>query len=234
MTLTNGGFENGMENWTPWIARADDPNGGQPEFNIETEAMSANLASRRSGAGGLRIKSSWFCWWAGVYQQIRVVPSSKIRLSAWGKPWATDRANEFPKYHNPNVRVWVTVGIDTQGGTDPLNSGVRWKKIYIGLGEKEFDGFAYTHWTQAVTDGVAQSNMVTLFAGMDLGGQSEEPPASMWAQPAMVGFLDDVVVAIGLPGDEIPPPIPPSGNNAVGAFLRWNGTTYKVELPISN
>jgi hypothetical protein len=150
---------------------------------------------------------------AGLYQQVKVTPGTRLRLTAWAHAWSNHKGEGFP---HPSDGRWSEgagydermilegdvpplngdpqndalgnftfyVGIDPTGGDDPLADTVVW-----GRGAYIYNGF---HEVPPV-EVEAQANTVTVFLRSK----------TLWAFKHNDAYWDDVeLVVVG----DVPPP----------------------------
>lgn len=187
VNLANPGFELGLAHWNKFTQQTTASN--PLEFNLERLSNGAHPDIVRSGDASARIKSQWQCWQGGLYQQVEVPPFTRIRFSFYGLTWGASTDN-FNLPSDPNLYSYLDAGIDSQGGTDARNSGVRWS------GRGGYDGFHLPGGepSEVTVEAVALANKVTIFLRASLG----IPPAGgcVWPYQSMIAVFDDARIEV--------------------------------------
>ncbi len=181
--LINGGFDQrdggsnaGTQGWTSWWAEIPKPGGNS--FNYAYKPNSFNAECRSSGAAAdfvfngdcsQRVLNNWDPWWAGVYQQVAVTAGQRLRLSAYGRAWASSQA--FPNPSDTNVQVRMQVGIEPNGVCNPFASTVVWSGSIT----------PHNTWqSTSVTAQAGSAGRVCVFLSTDYRGDSRFNLASFW------------------------------------------------------
>jgi hypothetical protein len=159
--LTSPGFEgaytakggpemNVPEGWIPWHfewADTDFP----PEFKPAEAPFVNNI---HSGQRALQYFKTWGTYHAGVYQKVAVTPGVKLRFSIYGKAWSRDDTGDCPAEQSCNpADMGMRIGIDPQGGSDPLADTIVWSAQQSPIDQ----------WTFFSVEAVAESDIVTVF-----------------------------------------------------------------------
>lgn len=109
--LTNPGFEEPTdksiaEGWTAWWYDDPGPIYMLPEFSL----------APAEGGMAQRVSRSDALWQGGIYQRVQAPAGSTLQFSVWGR--ASSAGGENP--------IYLKVGIDPAGGTDPSAPSVVW------------------------------------------------------------------------------------------------------------
>ncbi|MCE2490889.1 MAG: LysM peptidoglycan-binding domain-containing protein [Anaerolineae bacterium] len=166
--LTNPGFEEEFstrddeallqvaEDWMQWHR---DPEGDdaatwellQPEFIPAWETDEHAYVHEGESAQSLR--SFYATFDAGLYQKIEdVEKDSWLRFSAFAWVWSS--VTDDPEQSEQDGDVFVQVGIDPAGGTDPQSEDIVWSEISYEI---------YDSWREYVVVTQATSEEVTVF-----------------------------------------------------------------------
>ena len=131
--LYNGGFENEFQKyrnrdrlivalgWTPWVTQPR-PTDVQPEYKRATLAIDPLRV--HGGESAQQYFSFWSTHIAGVYQRVMVPANAHLIFSAWGHAWSSEQNAPRPSVNPTNMHM--RVGVDPQGGIDPLHPRVVW------------------------------------------------------------------------------------------------------------
>jgi hypothetical protein len=125
-----GGFV--ASGWTPWWFNDPGDVFAAPEFDIAPIERDPNRV--RSGAAGQALFRPNVLFQAGVYQQVAVPSGALLELTIYGHAWSGFCQPGDPPLCNPSDshygqganRVFMMVGIDPTGGTNPFSSTVQW------------------------------------------------------------------------------------------------------------
>lgn len=181
----NGGFEisdngtgSGTAFWAPWWVEIAKPCTNCGNYNYAYKPNSFNRECLSTGAASifiysgdcsLRVLNNWDPWWAGVKDQVSVTAGQRLRLTAYGRAWASSLA--FPAPSDTTVTVEMRIGIDPNGNCDPLAGSVIWSSVIV----------PHNTWQQATVDATAGAGgKVCLFLSTDYRGDSRFNMASFW------------------------------------------------------
>lgn len=165
--VTNGDFEGAFaqanskaqvaSGWTPWFIPTPV---GQPDYLYmqptyePSSNCSATCAHRiHSGGNAQRMFQFFGAYQAGLYQQITVPENADLRFTMFGQGWSSVSDNP-ENVSNNGTEMRMRVGIDPQGGTNPLDARVQWSEEFNALDS----------WHQFTAYARAQGTRVTVFA----------------------------------------------------------------------
>ncbi len=128
--VANGGMEsfggNGLATgWEPWWQTIANPGGGNlnyaqpPNFGQES-----NPAFVRSGSATQHVGRSWDPWFGGVRQTITVAPGTTVRITAYGRVFAS--TPDFPAPSDTAVQSHMQIGAEPNGSIDWSLGSVVW------------------------------------------------------------------------------------------------------------
>ncbi len=178
----NGNFEaadngtgSGVAAWSPWWAEIAKPPSGYDyaykpnSFNRECKSGGAAADFVYAGDCSVRVLNNWDPWWAGIRQSVSVTPGQKLRLTAYGRAWAS--ALFYPNPSDTTVSVEMRVGIAPSGNCDPFAGGIVWSGVIV----------PHNGWQQAsVETNAGSGGVVCLFLSTDYRGDSRQFMASFW------------------------------------------------------
>lgn len=165
--VTNGGFEGAFvqanakaqvgAGWTPWYIPTP---AGQPDYlymqpTYEASNNCSTTCDHRihSGGNAQRMFQFFGAYQAGLYQQVTVPENADLRFTMFGQGWSSQ--NENPQNVSVNgTEMRMRIGIDPQGGTNPLDSRVQWSEEFNALDS----------WHLFTAYARAQGTRVTIFA----------------------------------------------------------------------
>lgn len=147
------------EGWTPWHLLADP---GSPSFaNIQPEYEPAEADSDRvmEGESAQLLRSFFATHDGGVYQQVSgITPGADLRFSVFAYVWS----NTFDEtdISEEDGDVFVQVGIDPAGGTDPESESVVWSPS----GVEQYDAY-----NEYEVEAQAEGDTITVFVRTTIG-----------------------------------------------------------------
>ena len=165
--VTNGDFEGDFVSanataqvgagWTPWFMPTP---AGQPDYlYMQPTYEPANNCSAtcdhriHSGGNAQRMFQFFGAYQAGLYQQVTVPDNADLRFTLFGQGWSS--VSENPQnVSNGGTEMRMRVGIDPQGGVNPLDARVQWSEEFNALDS----------WHQFTVYARAQGTRVTVFA----------------------------------------------------------------------
>ncbi|MBZ0298241.1 MAG: LysM peptidoglycan-binding domain-containing protein [Anaerolineae bacterium] len=139
------------QGWTPWHipAAPDAPSyaNRQPEY----EPAAPDTSRIMEGSDAQRISSFFATHDGGVYQRVTgVAPGTPLQFSVYAYVWSTTFDNVDSSEENGDV--FVQVGIDPTGGTDPESTVIAWSPA----GVEQYDAYnEYTVSAEAAGDAVS-------------------------------------------------------------------------------
>jgi LysM repeat protein len=144
------------QGWTPWhvpaMAGAPSYEKRQPEYEPETGRV-------LEGSSAQLISSFFATHDGGVYQRVTgVTPGDTLRFSLFAYVWSSTGDN--PDSSAENGDVYVQVGLDPTGGTDPGGEAIVWSAEII----EEYD--AYNEYS---VEAQAEADAVTVFVRTSVG-----------------------------------------------------------------
>ncbi len=197
--------------WTVWFHHKPGT-WDQPE--VRDAWRHADPHRVHSGQKGIMLFTFFRGHDAGFLQQVRVVPGTRLRLTAWAHAWSNHNVPGYTYYGNARCSVGVgcgpvyieegqapplngnplndaignftfTVGIDPTGGTNPLADTVVWSK----------GAHIYNEYHQVpVAEATAQGDTVTVFLRSK----------TLWAFENSDAYWDDAeLVAVGVSSPEV-------------------------------
>jgi len=131
--LTNGGLDSfdgsGLANgWARWWEEAPRPADGSLNYAFKPDwGPETNPALVQSGSGSQHIGTSWNPWHAGIQQTILAPPGVRVRITAYGRAFAS--TPDFPNPSDGAVQARVQLGADPAGGADWFSSAVQWSGV---------------------------------------------------------------------------------------------------------
>lgn len=158
--LTNPGFEgefkfqSGQEllvapGWVAWWVQGSDT-------NLRPEFKPTNIGNRvHSGSSAQQYFKSFGQYIAGVYQVVenpQIVPGTRIQFSAYGQGWSCLENCGAGLSVEP-ANMYMRVGIDPTGGTDPQGRTVKWSNYFNPI----------DHYDMRCVEAVAESNRIVVF-----------------------------------------------------------------------
>ena len=173
--VTNGGFESfdgaGLgAGWTRWWEEIPNPGdgslnyAGRPDWSPES-----NPTFVQSGGQSQHVGANWNPWHAGVFQTLTASPGAKIRLTAYGRVFAS--TPDFPNPSDTLVQARMQIGADPNGGTQWWSGDAQWSSA--GSPHDTWQAFALE-----VTAGA--SGKVTLFLSVNYKGDSRYHLDAWW------------------------------------------------------
>ncbi|MCY4526993.1 MAG: LysM domain-containing protein, partial [Anaerolineaceae bacterium] len=166
--LTNPGFEAAFntrddealiqvaEDWIPWHREPEGDDAATWEL-LQPEYMPARgtdeIAYVHEGESAQTLRSFYATFDAGLFQQVEDVETdSWLRFSAFAWVWSS--VTDDPEQSEQDGDVFVQVGIDPDGGTDPESDEIVWSEISYEI---------YDSWREYVVVTQAMSDEVTVF-----------------------------------------------------------------------
>lgn len=210
--LANGSLDsfatNGMANsWAPWWNEVAKPASGfnyayKPEW-----APEANPAFVKGGSGSQHIGNRWDPWHAGIRQTVSATPGSVIRITAYGKVFAS--TPDWPSPSDSAVQSRMQIGADPNGGIEWYSSNVKWS------------GTANPHdtWAQFTLDvTTGASGKVTIFLSTDYRGDSRYHLDAWWDEVSAV-VVGQGTAATNTPGAGGATSAPPAATRTSAPFV---------------
>jgi hypothetical protein len=210
--VSNGGFESGTTNWGPWwaeIAKPSDPNSFNYAYkpsSWNTESISSGAASALIYAGNssYRVINNWDPWYAGSKQVVVAPAGARVRLTAYGRAWAS--SNGWPDPSDTTVGVKMMVGIEPNGSDNQFAGTVVWSGSIA----------PHNTWQPVSVEAtVGAGGKVGIFLSGDYRGASRKFLATYWDEVSLVvvsggGSNTSVPGATSGPAPTSPPPQLPS------------------------
>ncbi|MCC6904783.1 MAG: LysM peptidoglycan-binding domain-containing protein [Anaerolineae bacterium] len=175
--------------WTPWWVNTDTDNLDTPEYKAATLQVDAYRV--HDGTTAQQYFRKWAMHLAGVYQKVNgVTPGTRLRLTAWGMAWSTFTEPPTDPHNSAagigSNYIYMQIGIDPKGGTNPLSSDVVWSEVKVPM--DFYDLF--------VLEVTAQGSSVTVY--------TRSTP--QYAAPTIDVYWDDASLIAITPGSA--PPLP--------------------------
>ncbi len=144
------------ENWIPWHREPESDNAPTWQL-LQPEFLSARATDEFSyvheGENAQSLRSFYATFDGGLYQQIaEVETNSWLRFSAFAWVWSS--VTDDREQSERDGDVFVQVGIDPGGGTDPASDDVVWSEISYEI---------YDSWREYVVVTQAADEDVTVF-----------------------------------------------------------------------
>jgi hypothetical protein len=178
----NGGFEtpdggtgSGTADWLPWWLETPKPGDGsfnyayRPSWNQESLSLGAASAFVYAGNSSQRVINNWDPWYAGVKQVVGVPAGTRVRLTAYGRAWAS--SSHWPNPSDVSVGVQMRVGLDPGGGSDPFAGTLIWSAPIS----------PHDVWQAASVEAiVGAGDQLGVFLSTDYRGHSRQFLAGFW------------------------------------------------------
>jgi hypothetical protein len=148
-----GGFQE-LNHAAPWIPWWKDGGGNQrPEFKPAEIALAPNRV--HGGSSAQQYFKSYGQFVAGLYQAgVSVPPGARLQFSVDGQAWSCEEFNQCPDGSSFNgANMFMRVGIDPTGGTDPFGDKIIWSAYFSPLDA----------WQLACVETTAVGETVTVF-----------------------------------------------------------------------
>lgn len=263
--LKNPGFEGGVVtyddagdikvqvHWTPWWMTGSPEEQSQGYGKVPTYHYGDRDAVKWQAKEG-QFSQFWVWRWgagtAGIYQQVKVPPNSRVRFQVYGYGWSCSppeigECPDWSKYPSP---LRMQIGLDPTGGTDwyaPTVARSPEQNAYDSwqFFEVEADTGASTTATaflKAAPDWPVEINQVFwddayLVVVASGGGVSEPSPApvtSTTARPAPAAAPPPATVAPSAPTSYVVQPddtlaeIAQANGTTIAALVQLNGATH--------
>ena len=137
--------------WIPWWR--DGESNQRPEFKPAEAALAPNRV--HSGSTAQQYFKSFGMFKAGMQQSVLNVPvGSRLQLSAHGQAWSCEEFDLCKDGSSVNpANMFMRVGIDPKGGTDPFSNAITWSAYFNPLDQ----------WQVACVEEIAEAEVVTVF-----------------------------------------------------------------------
>jgi|GEM_PF-266358 len=128
--VANGGMEsfggNGLATgWEPWWETIANPGGGNLNYAQPPNfASENNPAFVRSGSLTQHVGRSWDPWFGGVRQTITVAPGTTVRITAYGRVFAS--TPNWPAPSDTGVQSHMQIGAEPNGSIEWYSGTVKW------------------------------------------------------------------------------------------------------------
>ncbi len=178
--IVNGGFETtggstGAANWLPWWSEIPKPSqesfnyAYKPNWNVDSLNNNDAKANIYAGSNTQRVINNWDPWYAGVKQVVNAPAGARVRLTAYGKLWASP--DDWPAPADTTVDARMFIGLDPNGTENQFASNVVWSGSIRPLG---------TWQSVSVEATVGSGGRVGVFLAADYRGNSRKFMASFW------------------------------------------------------
>jgi LysM repeat protein len=181
--VSNGGFESGTTGWAPWwaeIAKPSDPS----SFNYAYKPSSWNTESISSGAAtaliyagnsSYRVINNWDPWYAGSKQVVIAPAGARVKLTAYGRAWASSAG--WPDPSDTTASVRMLVGIEPSGSENQFAGTVVWSGSIA----------PHNTWQLVSVEAtVGASGKVAIFLSGDYRGTSRKFLGTYWDEVSLV------------------------------------------------
>jgi len=230
--LNNGGLEPpqvGMgtdlgvaTSWQPWWSEETKPADGsfnytfKPKINMEIASSGAAPAAIYSGGASQRLINSWDPYYGGVKQVVSAPAGSRVKLTAYGRLWASDSSSFPADPSDTGVGAVMRVGLEPNGSDNQFVGTVVWSG-----GISPHNGFQAV----SVETTVGSSGKVTAILSASYRGFSKAFMMALWDEASLV------VVGQGQPQPANTQPV--SGGNPTSAPVVV-ATRAPAVLPTAN
>src|SRR5947209_2456642 len=173
--LSNGNMEsfagNGVATgWDPWWQTIANPGNGSLNYAaVPSWIQESNKIFVQSGGLSQHIGHSWDPWHAGIRQTISVPPGSTVRITAYGRAFAS--TPDYPAPSDKAVQARMQIGAEPNGSIDWAAGTVKW-----GGQASPHDTWAL--FTLDVTAGAA--GKITVFLSANYVGDSRYHLDTWW------------------------------------------------------
>jgi len=135
--------------WIPWWR--DGENNQRPEFKPAEVGIAANRV--HSGNTAQQYFKSFGMFKAGVQQSVLNVPvGSHLQFSAHGQAWSCEEFSMCADGSSVNPsNMFMRVGIDPKGGTDPFSNAIIWSAYFNPLDQYQIACVEATSEAEVVT-----------------------------------------------------------------------------------
>jgi len=207
--VSNGGFESGTTGWAPWwaeIAKPADPNSFNYAYKPSSwnaESLSAGAASALIYAGNssYRVINNWDPWYGGASQIVVAPAGARVRLTAYGRAWASN--NGWPDPSDTTAGIKMMVGIEPSGNTVWYEHPPTWSGTIA----------PHNAWQPVSVEAtVGAGGKVAIFLSGDYRGTSRKFLATYWDEVSLVvvsgggGSTAVPGATSGAPAPTSPPP----------------------------
>ena len=137
--------------WIPWWR--DGENNQRPEFKPAEAGIAANRV--HSGNSAQQYFKSFGMFKAGVQQSVLNVPvGSHLQFSAHGQAWSCEEFSMCADGSSVNPsNMFMRVGIDPKGGTDPFSNSIIWSAYFNPLDQYQI----------ACVEATSEADVVTVY-----------------------------------------------------------------------
>ncbi len=202
--VANGGFESfdgtGLAaSWSRWWEEIPNPGDGSLNYAYKPDwSPESNPALVHSSGQSQHIGAAWNPWHAGVFQTITAPPGARVRITAYGRAFAS--TPDFPNPSDGAVQARMQIGADPEGGTQWWSGAVQWS----GMGNPHD---TWQPFTVEVTAGA--SGRVTIFLSANYKGDSRYH-LDVWWDTVSAQVLDAAPTPTATPVPATAAPAQPS------------------------
>ncbi len=183
--VTNSGFEatggdTGAANWAPWWSEQAKPADGsfnyafKPNWNVDSLNKNDAKENIYAGVNTQRTINSWDPWFGGMKQVVVAPAGARVRLTAFGKLWASP--NPWPAPADTSATAKMYVGLEPNGDSNQFLPSVVWSGIMSPYG---------TWQSVSVEATVGASGKVTVILAGDYRGTSRQFMAGWWDEVSL-------------------------------------------------
>jgi len=184
--IVNSGFETtggstGAASWLPWwseIAKPADESlnyAYKPSWNVDSLNNNDAQANIYAGSNSQRVVNNWDPWYAGVKQVVSAPAGAKVRLTAYGKLWAS--AGDWPAPADTTINARMFRRIHPDGSENQFDNVVVWSGAINPMGGWQ---------PVSVEATVGKDGKVGVFLAADYRGNSRKFMASYWDEISLV------------------------------------------------
>jgi LysM repeat protein len=156
--------------WGGWLTQTPRT---QDWMNLVPNGFPHTGSMKRSGTKSFNVGRGGATFTMAIYQQVTVNPESDLRATAWV-------LQDNSSASNARVRI----GIDPNGGTNPLGSGIVWSGSYSTVGS----------WIEMSVDATSIAGTVTVFIYA----------TQAWPNDPNDIYIDDAALVVGGEGGTAP------------------------------
>jgi len=172
--------------WPLWIQNGPTFQGWENRADLVFAFPHCAAPQVLSGPCSFNINGGFATWPAAIYQQVAVPRRSNVQGSVYAWVQTCNSRDQFGNFpggpcgSSPASGVFVRVGIDPNGGTDPGSPAIIWGPAIA----------PHDHWEQATVNATALNDVVTFFIYS----------AQEWPSDFNNRWYDDASLTIGGPG----------------------------------
>lgn len=207
--VSNGNMDTFVNNsvatgWEPWWEEKAKPSDGSLDYAYKPQwIIENNPTFVQSSSASQHIGNTWDPWHAGIRQTITAPPGSVVRITAYGRVFAS--TPDWPAASNAEVQSRMRIGAEPNGSIEWYAASVKWS------------GTANPHdtWAQFTLDvTTGTSGKVTIFLSTNYKGDSRYHLDAWWDNVSAVvvgqGSAATNTPAPGVTQQPTKPAVPPT------------------------